>query len=106
MDFEATPEEAAFRPAARAFLDVNAERRKHGEVGAIAAARLPPAKWKGQRTSNAANTKLTSSASAGRWNGAAAATCRLADGTNEILPRDPQADKGLPFRDIPTGARK
>ena len=32
MDFEDTPEEAAFRAKARAFLDANAERRKPGEV--------------------------------------------------------------------------
>jgi alkylation response protein AidB-like acyl-CoA dehydrogenase len=42
---------------------------------------------------------------------------RLAGGTDEImkniiaervlgLPQDPRADKGLPFRDIPTGARR
>jgi len=42
---------------------------------------------------------------------------RLAGGTDEImkniiaervlgLPQDPRADKGIPFRDIPTGARK
>ena len=32
MDFEDTPEEAAFRAEARAFLDANAERRKPGAV--------------------------------------------------------------------------
>lgn len=32
MDFEDTPEEAAFRAEARAFLDANAQRRKQGEV--------------------------------------------------------------------------
>src|SRR3984957_10282039 len=32
MDFEDTPEEAAFRAEARAFLEANAERRKPGEV--------------------------------------------------------------------------
>ena len=32
MDFEDTTEEAAFRAKARAFLDVNAERRKPGAV--------------------------------------------------------------------------
>ena len=32
MDFEDTPEEAAFRTKARAFLDANAERRKPGAV--------------------------------------------------------------------------
>ena len=32
MDFEDTPEEAAFRTEARAFLEANAERRKPGEV--------------------------------------------------------------------------
>jgi len=32
MDFEDTPEEAAFRAEARTFLEANAERRKPGEV--------------------------------------------------------------------------
>ena len=32
MDFEDTPEEAAFRAEARAFLEANAERRKPGAV--------------------------------------------------------------------------
>ena len=32
MDFEDTPDEAAFRAKARAFLDANAERRKPGAV--------------------------------------------------------------------------
>ncbi|MDB5399805.1 MAG: acyl-CoA dehydrogenase, partial [Rhodopila sp.] len=32
MDFEDTPEEAAFRAEARSFLDANAERRKPGAV--------------------------------------------------------------------------
>src|SRR3984957_14267191 len=32
MDFEDTPDEAEFRAKARAFLDVNAERRKPGAV--------------------------------------------------------------------------
>ena len=32
MDFDDTPEEAAFRARARAFLDAAAERRKPGEA--------------------------------------------------------------------------
>ena len=32
MDFEDTPDEAAFRAEARAFLEANAERRKPGAV--------------------------------------------------------------------------
>ena len=35
MDFDDTPEEAAFRTGARAFLDKNAERREPGAAGMV-----------------------------------------------------------------------
>jgi len=42
MDFKDTPEEAAFRDEARAWLDANAERLQPGEAAAALEGRADP----------------------------------------------------------------
>ena len=77
MDFEDTPEEAAFRAEARAFLDANAERRKPGAVEGYSP-RPGCAERDGARQGMPGARRPTPalSASTGRRNGAAAAARR------------------------------
>ena len=53
MDFEDTPEEAAFRAEARAFLEANASAASRAKSRAIAAARMRQVRWSAPRRSSA-----------------------------------------------------